>query len=184
MNARPIPPTFAAYCGARAAVLLALVIACVPALASSSLTLCDKEARKAQSLDVPAMEFSIRSVDLGSVNSVTAGSQPLDKPIESREWALPSLTLTPRAESIVQKMFEEPQFSPPSQLDPLPAEAGNSAPVVEAITLQPGGDKIERQDDVDTRIQNEDLNGVSTRLPGVTTDDLMRFKRRMYRTDI
>ncbi len=95
MNARPIPLTFAAYCGARAAVLLALVIACVPALASSSLTLCDKEARKAQSLDVPAMEFSIRSVDLGSVNSVTAGSQPLDKPIESREWALPSLTLTP-----------------------------------------------------------------------------------------
>ena len=70
------------------------------------------------------------------------------------------------------------------RLTPWPAEAGKSAPVVEAITLQPGGDKIERQDDVDTRIQNEDLNGVSTRLPGVTTEDLMRFKRRMYRTDI
>ena len=184
MNAGPIPPTFAANRSARAAALLALAIACAPALASSSLALCDEESRKAQSLDVPAVELSIRTADLGSADAVTAGGQPLDQPIESRKWALPLLTLTPRAESILQKMFEEPQFSPPSQLDPLPAETGKSGPVAEVITPQPGGDKIEQPDDVDARNESEELNGVSTRLPGVTTDDLVRFKRRMYRTDI
>ncbi len=184
MNAGPIPPTFAANRSARAAALLALAIACAPALASSSLTPCDEEARNAQSLDVPALELSIRTADLGSADAVTAGRQPLDQPIESRESALPLLTLTPRAESILQKMFEEPQFSPPSQLDPLPAETGKSAPVAEVIAPQPGGDKIEQPDDVDARIESEESNGVSTRLPGVTTDDLVRFKRRMYRTDI
>lgn len=184
MNAGPIPPTFAAYRSARAALLLALAIACAPALASSSLTPCDEEVRKAQSLDVPAVDLSIRTVDLGSAESAIAGGQPIDQPIESRELALPLLTLTPRAESILQKMFEEPQFSPPSQLDPLPAEAVKSAPVADVITPQPGGDKIEQPDDVDSSVENDKLNGVSIRLPGVTTDDLVRFKRRMYRTDI
>jgi hypothetical protein len=56
--------------------------------------------------------------------------------------------------------------------------------VAEATTPLPGGDKIERQEAVDAHIQSEDLKGVATRLPGVTTDDLVRFKRRMYRTDI
>ncbi len=184
MNARHIPPTCAAYRGARAAVLLALGMACVPALASSGMTPCDEGARTAQSLDVPAMELSIQTVDLGSASSVTAGGQPLDQTVESNEWTSPSLTLTPRAESMLRKMFEEPRFSPPSQLDPLPARAGKSAPVAEAMTPLPGGDDIEQQEGVDARIQSEDLNRIATRLPGVTTDDLVRFKRRMYRTDI
>ena len=184
MNARQIPPTCAAYRGARTAVLLALGMACVPALASSGMTPCDEEVQSTQRLDVSATELFIQTVDLGSTSSVAAEGQPLDQAVESHEWTPPTLRLTPRAESMVRKMFEEPQFSPPSQLDPLPVRAGKSAPVAEATTPLPGGDKIEQQEGVDAHIQSEDLKGVATRLPGVTTDDLVRFKRRMYRTDI
>lgn len=185
MNTRQIPPTFAAYRGAHAAVLLALGMACTPALASSGVTPpCDEGARAAQGLDVPARELSIRTVDLGPTSSVTADGQSLDQPVASRSWAPPSLTLSPRADSTAKNIFDEPQFSPQSQLDSPPAGEGKSAPVADAITPLPGGDKIGQQDRADSRMRSEGLNGVSTRSPGVATDDLLRFKRRMYRTDI
>ncbi len=184
MNTRQIPPTFAAYRGAHAAVLLALGMACTPALASSGVTPCDEGAKAAQGLDVPARELSIRTVDLGPTSSVTADGQSLDQPVASRSWAPPSLTLPPRADSTAKNIFDEPQFSPQSQLDSPPAGEGKSAPVADAITPLPGGDKIGQQDRADSRMRSEGLNGVSTRSPGVATDDLLRFKRRMYRTDI
>ncbi len=184
MDVRQIPPTFAVYRGARAATLLVLGVVCVPAFASSSVTPCEVGARATQGLDVSARDLSVRTVDLGSASSVAVTAQPVEQPIESRVWASPSLTLTPRAESLLQQMFEEPQFSRPAQLDPLPARADRPAPIAEATTPLPGGDKIEVQKGVDTRIQSEDLGEISTRLPGVAVDELVRFKRRMYRTDI
>lgn len=184
MNAGQIPPTFAAYRGAHAAVLLALGMVCMPALASSGVMPCDEGATATQGLDIPAGALSIRTIDLGPASSVTASGQSLDQPVASRSWASRSLMLSRRADSTAQRIFEEPQFSPSSQLDSLPASAGKSAPVADAITPLPGGDKIGQQDGVDLHIRSEDQNGVSTRLPGVTTDDLLRFKRRMYRTDI
>ena len=108
------------------------------------------------SLDIPAREFSAEIV---SHDTVTEAD---NAPAEASQQALsPALYLVPRAKSDARDAFQE-RAAPVADVVP---PASKEVPVPETSGA-------------------EDLPSINTRIPGVSADDLARYRRQMYRNDI
>ena len=140
-----------------ALVLLAGIFA-APALAATQAQLPCLEATEA-TLDVPALVLVTKFVN----NQVPAASFPDDETIsEIAEigFASSSSLLAPRAEAAIRDAFS----------------ATNTEPMA--------GTKAKPEDDSDDD-ENADMEmEMNAKLPGVSDDDFLRYKKQMYRRDI
>ncbi len=62
-----------------------------------------------------------------------------------------------------------------------------TTPASYSIEVTSDSDEVEQVESVEeaaTKAENDDSTETSARLPGVSEDDLIRFKRQMYRKDI
>lgn len=158
MQERPAPIVAALSGTGAAAVLLAFW--CAPVFAAGSDVLCEQAATASVSLDVPVEELSIAVVDL--------------------ERAGPSILMAPRVETILREIFDETVPEDQEAADATPISSPHAASLAE-LTAPDLREKSRTIDETEIR---EDERDVSTRVPGVSEDDLSRYRRHMFRTDI
>ena len=175
MQERPAPTvtTVAALRGTGAAVVL-LAFWCAPVFAAGSDVFCEKAAIASVSLDVQIEDLAIAVVDHGITDAVSAaGLEP----------AAPSVLMAPRVETILREIFDETVPADHEAADATPISSPHAASLAEltAPVLREQGKKI---DDAEIREDKLGVSGVNTRVPGVSEDDLSRYRRQMFRTDI
>ena len=159
MQERPAKRYQAAISGKSSAALL-LTLCCAPALA-----------------------------DLGQTDSVSAADAPPTTPptiIEDLNSQAPSVSMTPRVETILREIFDESVPEGQAAADATAVSSPNAASLAELTA--PG--LREKSRDIDTSAESgigdaeNDVTGVSTGVPGLSEDDLSRYRRQMFRTDI
>jgi hypothetical protein len=106
---------------------------------------------------------------------VVPGQTSVDSAIEPGGSSTPSTDERPRVETLLRRIFDEPQLRTPEI--PETAESDErSAPFVV--------DKPEKVEKPAASVPDAETSDVAPRLPGVSSDELLRFKQQMYRTDI
>ena len=162
--------------GLSALLLLALGTTTSPALAATSAdTRCDQSAKSPALADVPRANLTLEVVDHGVSESVVPGQTSVDSAIEPGGSSTPSTDERPRVETLLRRIFDEPQLRTPEI--PETAESDErSAPFVV--------DKPEKVEKPAASVPDAETSDVAPRLPGVSSDELLRFKQQMYRTDI
>ena len=81
----------------------------------------------------------------------------------------------PQVEILLRRIFDEPQ------LRPVDADESEN---VEEMTAPLAVDQVETVEEAAKKANSDESSNTSADLPGVSADDLLRFKRQMYRTDI
>ncbi|MCH9693862.1 MAG: hypothetical protein K0U72_05075 [Gammaproteobacteria bacterium] len=148
-------------------VLLAISL---PALgASSNKLLCDEE--EEANLDVPVEKLTAIVVDHDVILSTVK-----DIAIEAADrQQVVSRLLAPRAEAAIRDAFGESDLEDEHPAPDLSSSV-LSRPVAGVDTaVVPENNESPQEDPV---------SGMNTQLPGVSEDDLSRFKKQMYRRDI
>ncbi len=159
-------PKFATLAGVTAASML-LGICCAPALAAPADVLCEETSEHTASLEVEADEFSVDVVDHGTDDLVD------DSPLGP---------MIPRADTILRQIFDE--TLPAGQADSAATAASESAAAPIAELTKPVERVAEKADsDKDTE-PVEGTREMETHLPGYAEDEVRRYRRQMYRTDI
>lgn len=152
---------FQAAIGGKSAAALLLALCCAPALA-----------------------------DLGQTDSVSAADAP-PATIDDLHSRAPSVSIgprveTPRVETILREIFDESVPAGQEDADATAISSPNAAPLAEltAPQLRQKSRDIDNSDKSNIRDAENDVTGVSTSVPGLSEDDLSRYRRQMFRTDI
>ena len=151
-----------------AALLLGLF--CAPALASSGFsTMCEK--------------LHLETVDLATSSTIDPTSRIDSESTDAADTQPAIIALTPNAETILREIFDE--TIPEGQVanDPAPVTSPKAAPIAEltAPAVQEQRRDIEAKEEADA---DRDVQSIDTRVPGLSDDELLRYRRQMYRTDI
>lgn len=173
-------PTHAAR-GAGTAALL-LVFCCAPAFAAGSDSLCALGTSVEITFDVPVDELTVTFVDLGAAKAVPE-EEALPGTIDASVTQTPSVSTTPRVDRILREIFDEAVPDDYVIAEATPSSSPNAASLAEltAPVLR------EKSRDIDeTRLDDaeRDVTGVITRVPGLSEDEMARYRRQMLRTDI
>ena len=177
MKDRQSPPKTPAPSATRAAALLVLSLVCTPSLVYAGLNACASS--RANGLEGPVQDLTVHRLDYGPANSDTAAiDNPGDRAIDDDAPISPASTLKPRVAVVLRKPFDDPD----DLVQPAPIDGSESGPLADMIVPGAGGDGDKHSDA--EAIPSEELPGVDMRLPGLSDDDVLRFKRQMYRTDI
>ncbi len=155
MAGRQSLPRQSIIVAAGAALSLLLVWHASPATAASNPQVDCADVADA-TLDLP-----IHELKLVPVNHDIDARGPDDPDASDRSDTLSeSHALVPRVKAVLRAVFKD-----------------SNPPVAEAT---PAAADISKPDDADS----DKLPGMNTRVPGVSDDELARYKRHMYRTDI
>ena len=155
MQERPAKGYRAAISGQSAAALL-LALCCAPAMA-----------------------------DLGQTDSISAADAPPET-IEDLHSRAPSVSMAPRVKTILREIFDESIPEGQEAADATPISSPNAAPLAEltAPGLREKSRNIDTPDASTILEAKKDATGVTTRVPGLSEDELSRYRRQMFRTDI
>jgi hypothetical protein len=160
MADRQSTPKLRKKLAAKATIFALAAICAVPALAATSPRMPCSEAREA-TLDVPD-------------NALITASVSHDTPIEEIEVSSSTSMLAPRAEAAIRDAFDESDSAAT-----VPAEIELSIAVM--IPPMAGTDsKTKPADENDEK----SVSGMNTKLPGISDDAMLRYKKQMYRRDI
>ena len=121
--------------------------------------------------------------DLGAADSVNAVRTTADAATTDLEFAAPSVLMVPRVETILREIFDESVPEDHEAAAATPISSPHAAPLAE-LTAPDLLDKSRSIVDAEIREDERGVNGVNTRVPGVSEDDLARYRRQMFRTDI
>ena len=157
-------------------VLSALALAALgawthPALASSGVdALCDRSTVAPPSTEAPRNRLTLEVVDHG--NAKAAGDVDIDDEVDAQS----TRQLRPHTETILRRIFDE---SSPADTDVTPfADA-------ESLGARLADEKSTDVEDASNPAGESPSPGqTATQLPGVSEDELLRFRKRMYRVDI
>ncbi len=94
-----------------------------------------------------------------------------------------AVQLTPRIASILREIFEETVPEEQDVENATPVNPPSAAPLAELIAPDLR-EKSRSIDAADIRKSESDLTRVKTNVSGVSEDELSRFRRQMFRTDI
>ena len=118
-----------------------------------------------------------------------AGSDALEQDADAdNELALlpPSIATAPRVERILREIFDESLPADQEAAEATPSSSPDAATLAELTA--PGLAEISRViDNIDAakiREAKQDVSGVTTSVPGLADDELARYRRQMFRTDI
>ena len=123
--------------------------------------------------------------DLGQTDAVSAADAPPET-IEDLHSRAPSVSMAPQVKTILREIFDE---SVPEGQEAAAATAissPNAAPLSEltAPGLREKSRVIDTSAESKIRGAEKDVTGVSTNVPGLSEDELSRYRREMFRTDI
>ena len=169
MAERRIPPKQLGSFAANAAIFLTAALFSLPAIASSSSPIpCPTSEQPDLNVSPEALVATTVSHD---ISYVTPSQSAIPK---QSDVINPASLLAPRAEAAIREAFGDSSASPAV------------TPVIELIkTVTPpmadGDAKLEEYAE-DAKIESP--SGMTTRLPGVSDDDLSRFRKQMFRRDI
>jgi len=173
---RKAPRSTEKISGLSALLVLALGFAMSPAFAATGAdTRCDQSVDSAQMPDVRNNDLTLEVVDHGATESVTPGQLSIDRAADDGGTTIPSANDRPHVETLLRRIFDEPQLRTP-EITPAEEAQERSAPFAvdkwengdENVSTDPGSDSVD----------------AAPRLPGLSDDELSRFKQQMYRTDI
>lgn len=156
---------------AEAAIFVTAAIFSLPALATNDSPIPCPESEQA-TLTVAKNELVASKVS-HDISYVTPDKAPV---AVKTKIVNPASLLAPRAEAAIREAFEDSDEETAS-----PAPVGTfirsavTPPMVEAETSS---------DPVIEDTESQSDSGMTTRLPGVSDDDLSRFKKQMFRRDI
>ena len=123
--------------------------------------------------------------DLGQTDSVSAADAP-PTIIEDLNSQAPSVSMTPRVETILREIFDESVPEGQEAADATAVSSPNAASLAELTA--PG--LREKSRNINTSAEStigdaeKDVTGVRTSVPGLSEDELSRYRRQMFRTDI
>lgn len=145
--------------------------------ASAGVTdLCDTDTIEPPDLEITADTFTVELIDLG--NQVSIG---IDVAVDAEALALPP---PPDIDAALKRMFD---LNHDPDLTRNQSRAPVTIPPLAELSAQP----IETESPIigtkepNSGSDNETMPpAVSTRIPGLSEDDLQRYRRKMYRTDI
>ena len=147
------------------------------ALASPALAATTTEVRPDQPLDAPPMSLSVARdaplaiIDQGAARAVTPDAPPRD---DAAAETVPDAAAPPaglRVEIMLRRIFDEAQARQP-MLQPPQEDDDFNPPLA-----------VEQSEPVDNPrgvLETE----AAAQLPGFGADDLLRYRKQMYRTDI
>ena len=98
-------------------------------------------------------------------------------------FAAPSVLTAPRVETILREIFDESVPEDHEAAAATPISSPHAASLAE-LTAPGLREKSRNIDDAEIREDKRAVSGVNTRVPGVSEDDLSRYRRQMFRTDI
>jgi hypothetical protein len=182
---RPAPPRIAAKSG-KVAVTLLLALWCAPGFASAGYAaLCDKSQSSPIDLDVPVQKLSIIAVDYGNASLVSAGDA-MPESTDDLNIRSPSVSIAPRVETILREIFDESIPADQKDADATASSPANTATLEEltAPVLREQSRNIDKLENSDIRDAEGNTTRANTSVPGVAEDELSRFRRQMFRTDI
>jgi len=156
---------------AAAALLVVTGILSTPALAAKSSLLPCREASEA-TLHVHVNALTTEVVSHTATESVLGK----DASLEAVKVVSSSSLLAPRAEAAIRDAFKESIKLSGSSIKASLNQSSLSDPMAGAKSQTETAPEDDVQDDADI--------GMNTKLPGVSDEDLSRFKKQMYRRDI
>lgn len=177
MRRSPETSIKAAHSG-RLTAVLGLCALTISSVASAGVTsLCDTRTIDPPDLDIHSAELTIELIDLGT----TVVPVDLGVGIDAEAMTLPA---RPDVDAMLNRMFDQSdklelpavRASSPAQRFPV-AELSTSA--IEPEASMNGTEASENDAETDVGPP-----AVSTRIPGLSEDELRRYRRKMYRTDI
>lgn len=149
---------------------LLLGLSCAPALASSGYTsICEK--------------LSIETVDLATSSTIDPGVRIETESLEVADSRPVANPLTPKAETILRQIFDEAVADDQETIEPTPVTSPNAAPIAE-LTAPVIREQRRDIESSDTASGEADSVPVDARVPGLSDEELLRYRRQMYRTDI
>lgn len=174
-------PTLAATRGAATAAML-LVFCCAPAFSAGPDALCPEPTTVRITLEVPIDELVISFVDLGAATAAP-DEDSLPGTLDDLASRAPSVSTTPRVERILREIFDESVPANHEATAATPSSSPNAAPLAE-LTAPVLREKSRDIDDSSMRDAESDVTGVTSSVPGLSEDELSRYRREMLRTDI
>lgn len=162
---------------------IALLVLCAytcPTIANAGVdSLCDQRSKNDVTLNVAVADLGIELIDVPGDDAL----QPLDLDIaiDMEEFRVPTID----DDILLRRLFdrtrgrESAEYSVPVMtLNPPLAELAE--PAIRDVDTE----LMNRSADSNAEAANDSPPAVSTRVPGLTDDDLRRYRRKMYRTDI
>lgn len=131
-------------------------------------TRCDQSVRASDMPETRPTSFSIDVVDHGPVRPSRQIGGPPKIEIDTEE-------LGESVEIVLRRIFDEPRLRPVDT---------SNADNLDDIAAPMAVDQGETVEESASESESDDARKTSARLPGVSEDELMRFKRQMYRKDI
>jgi hypothetical protein len=163
--------------GLRALLLLAPAAFMSPALAATGAdTRCDPAAESAGLPEAAVGSLTIEVVEHNASSQVTPGQLSVDGSVNDGGSGLEPDPRPPEVETLLRRIFDETQLGARGLPEPEDSDA-RAAPLA--------NEKAETHDAPASESTDAEIDpAAAPRLPGVFGDDLVRFKRQMYRTDI
>ena len=123
--------------------------------------------------------------DLGQTDSVSAADAP-PVTVEDLNSQAPAVSMAPRVKTILRDIFDESVPEGQADADATAISSPNAASLAEltAPGLRENSRDLDSSDELNIRDAEKDVTGVSTSVPGISEDDLSRYRRQMFRTDI
>lgn len=147
-----------------------------PALAATGAdTRCDPSAEAPQLPEAMPGTLTIEVVEHSSASPVTPGQLSLDGSTDEGGSGLEADPGPPQVETLLRRIFDERQLRAP---DPAEDDEPDTRTAPMAI------DKSEAAEPPGSGAAKSKIDSAAPRIPGISGDDLVRFKRQMYRTDI
>ena len=161
---------------------LLLVFCCAPAFSAGSDLLCDTPATVEITLDIPIDELVVSFVDLGTATAAP-GDDALPGTFDDVASRAPSVVTTPRVERILREIFDESVPADHESSTATPSSSPNAAPLAE-LTAPVLREKSRDIGETDLDRSDNDVTGVRSSVPGLSEEELSRYRREMLRTDI
>jgi len=160
----------------RLAALIALCAWFVPGLAATGVDMsCERSANSSPLPQDRPDQLMADVVDHRTAGDVPLGDVADGASADERPTARASDDSGPRVDVMLRRIFDEPQLRAPEAARPQQSDL--PAPPLAV-------DKSETVDDGATGVEPVQDNDAATPLPGVSGDELMRYRQRMFRTDI
>ena len=168
----PVKAAIQAINGRLAATLL-LSLCCAPVSAATGVdVLCDRASNPLESLDIQPGQLAIDVVDHGVAPALPKAL--IETESEGGEPPESDARFAPRADTILRRIFDESYAE--SELDDLkPAMTPDAKSIVE-LTVP--------ADEEASDAEGIEAPALDAELPGVPEEELLRYRRQMFRTDI
>ena len=150
--------------------------------AAAALLLCSAPALAATGNQGLCKKLTLETVDLAA-SGLDPSSRIDSDTLEAAGSGSAANPLTPKAETILREIFDEAVAEDQETDEPAAITSPNAAPIAEltAPVIREQTRDIDASDAAEADAESESIDA---RVPGLSDEQLLRYRRQMYRTDI